>query len=49
MPIAGYIKHLILKDIEDMDYPTYQASESTEKAYKKAMEEVENGKTIKEI
>jgi predicted DNA-binding protein len=39
MPIAGYIKHLILKDIEDMDYPTYQASEATEQAYKKAMEE----------
>ncbi|HSW97257.1 MAG TPA: hypothetical protein VLF89_05515 [Candidatus Saccharimonadales bacterium] len=47
MPLAGYIKHLILKDIEDMDYPTYHASEATEKAYKKAMEEVENEKTIK--
>lgn len=47
MPIAGYIKHLILKDIEDMDYPTYQASEVTEKAYKKAMEEYDSGKIIK--
>jgi len=47
MPLAGYIKHLILKDIEDMDYPIYQASEATEKAYKKAMEEVVDGKTIK--
>ena len=46
MPVAGYIKHLILKDIEDMDYPTYQASEATEKAYKKAVEEHNNGKTI---
>lgn len=47
MPVAGYIKHLILKDIEDMDYPTYQASEETEKAYKKATEEYISGKTIK--
>jgi hypothetical protein len=31
MPVAGYIKHLIFKDIEDMDYPTYQSSEKTEK------------------
>ncbi len=47
MPIAGYIKHLILKDIEDMDYPIYQASEGIEKAYEKAMEEHTSGKTIK--
>ena len=47
MPVAGYIKHLILKDIEDMDYPTYQASDETENAYKKAMEDNEAGKTIK--
>lgn len=47
MPVAGYIKYLILKDIENMDYPIYQASEETEKAYKKAMEEYTAGKTIK--
>jgi len=37
MPLAGYIKHLILKDVADMDYPTYQASEQTEKAYEDAL------------
>jgi len=47
MPVAGYIKHLILKDIEDMDYPLYQASKKTEEAYKKAMIEHEAGKTLK--
>jgi len=47
MPIAGYIRHLILKDIEDMDYPTYQASIETEKAYEKAIDEHISGKTIK--
>lgn len=39
MPLAGYIKHLILKDVEDMDYPTFEASDSTIKALKKAMKE----------
>lgn len=23
MPLAGYIKYLILKDIKNLDYPTY--------------------------
>lgn len=46
MPLAGYIKHLILKDIEDMDYPTYQASEETELTYRKALEDHNAGKTL---
>lgn len=47
MPVAGYIKHLILKDIEDMDFPIYQASEKTEEAYKKAIAEYDAKKTSK--
>jgi len=37
MTAGAYIKHLIAKDIEDKEYPVYQASEKVEKAYKKAM------------
>ena len=37
MPLAGYIKHLMLKDVENMEYPTFEASDSTIRAYKKAM------------
>ena len=29
MPLAGYVKHLILKDVEDMDYPVFNASDRT--------------------
>ncbi len=47
MTIAGYLKHLILNDIKDLDYPTFQASEQTEKAYKKAVEEYNAGKVIR--
>jgi hypothetical protein len=39
MPLAGYIKHLILKDVQDMDYPVFQASDRT---IKKAQEALEN-------
>lgn len=37
MPIAGYIKHLILKDVAEMDYPTFQISERSEKKAKEAL------------
>lgn len=47
MPLAGYIRHLILKDVSEMDYPVYQASDYTEKAYEKAKEEEKSGKLVK--
>ena len=46
MPLAGYIKHLILKDVEDMDYPVYEASERTIKAYKQALKDEKEGKLV---
>ena len=38
MPLASYVKHLILKDVENMEYPTYVASERTIKKAKEALE-----------
>lgn len=46
MPLSGYIKHLILKDVEDMEYPTFEASDKTIKAYKEAMKNKKEGKLI---
>lgn len=46
MPIAGYVKHLILKDVEEMEYPEYELSEKAERAYKKALQEKKEGKAI---
>ena len=37
MPLAGYIKHLILKEVSDMNYPEFEASDRTIKAYKEAL------------
>ena len=39
MPLASYVRHLILKDVDDMQYPTYEASDKTIAAYKKALKE----------
>ena len=47
MPIAGYVRHLIVKDVEEMDYPTYRASEEVEKAYGKAMKEKDKSILVK--
>ncbi len=37
MPLAGYIKHLILKDVENMDYPVFEASDKTINKAKEAL------------
>ena len=47
MPLAGYIKHLILKEVSDMDYPVFEASDRTIRAYKKAIKEKKEGKLVK--
>ena len=47
IPLAGYVKHLILKDIESMEYPTYKASSKTEETYEKAIKEYKQGKLEK--
>ncbi len=39
MPLAGYIKHLILNDVSDLDYPTFQMSDRSEKKLNKALKE----------
>ena len=46
LPIASYVRHLIVKDVEEMDYPVFEASDSTIKAYKKAMKQKDKAITI---
>lgn len=47
MPLATYIKHLILKEVEGMEYPIFPASKRTERAYRKALKDQKEGKLIK--
>lgn len=49
MPLAGYIKHLMLKDVENMEYPTFEASDRTIKAYKKALKEQDKAIEVTDI
>lgn len=49
MPVAGYIKHLILKDVEDMDYPVFEASDKTIKAYKEAIKNKDKAIEVTDI
>lgn len=46
MPLAGYIKHLMLKDVENMQYPEFELSERSEKAYRRALKVQKKGKLI---
>lgn len=39
LPISGYIRHLVIKDVDDMDYPVYQMSDRTKKILKKALKD----------
>jgi len=47
LPITQFVKHLIVKEVEEEQYPTYEMSEATEKAVEKAMEDYKNGKSIR--
>lgn len=49
MPLAGYIKHLILKDVADLEYPTFEASDRTIRAYKKALKERDKAVVVTDI
>jgi len=39
VPMATYLRHLIITNVEDMEYPVYQASEAMEKKYEQAIRE----------
>ena len=49
LPIATYVKHLIVKNVEEMQYPEFEASESTIRAYKKAMKEKDKAVSFKSV
>jgi predicted DNA-binding protein len=46
MPLAGYIKHLMVREVEDMDYPEFELSEKSEKAFQRALKAQKEGKLI---
>lgn len=49
LPVASYVRHLIVKDVEEMDYPVFEASDATIKAFKKAMKEKDKAITFNNV
>lgn len=49
MPIAGYVRHLILKDVADMDYPTFKISKESEQKAKKALKQKNKAVKVKNV
>lgn len=46
LPIAAYVRHLIVRDVEDMEYPEFELSERSEKVLQKALKEKDKAITI---
>lgn len=49
LPVATYIKHLIMKEVEDMDYPVFEASAKTIKTGKKALKNRHKATVVTDI
>lgn len=49
VPITQFVKHLIIKEVEDEEYPTFKASERTIQRAKKAMEEIDKSVVVDDI
>ena len=44
LALATYVKHLVIKDVEDMDLPIYKMSAKTEAVALKALKDYRSGK-----
>ncbi len=49
LPIASYIKHLILKEVENMDYPVFEASNRTIRKAKEALKNKDKSILVEDI
>jgi antitoxin component of RelBE/YafQ-DinJ toxin-antitoxin module len=49
MPTAAYIKHLIMNDIAETQYPSFQASERTEKKALKAIKKIDQATSVNDV
>ncbi len=49
LPLAGYIKYLILKDVEGMDDPFYRVSARTEKKTREALRRLDKSVAVDDV
>jgi len=41
VPVTQLVKHLIIKEVEDLEYPMFKMSESSENKAQQAMEQID--------
>jgi hypothetical protein len=41
VPVTQLVKHLIIKEVEDLEYPTFQMTQNTEKRTEDAMQQID--------
>jgi len=49
VPLTQYVKHIIMKDVEDIEYPIFKASDVTEKAAKQALADLDKSVDAKDF
>lgn len=49
LPLASYLRYLILKDVDGLEFPVYPASERTIKKARKALEDIKRSVLVKDI
>lgn len=49
LPVSGYVRHLIIKDVDDMDYPVYQMSDRTKRILKKALKDKNKAIAVNDV
>jgi hypothetical protein len=47
VPLTQYVKHVLMKDVQDLEYPVFKASEETEKAVKEALQQLDKSVNAK--
>ena len=46
VPVTQFVKHLILKEVENEEYPTFEMSKRTERRARQALKNYDEGKAI---
>ncbi len=49
VPLTQYVKHIIMKDVEDLEYPVFKASEETKKAASLALGDLDKAVNAKDF
>lgn len=49
LSLSAYVRNLIIDDVKDVGYPVFEASKSTELAYKKAKDDKDNAVELDEF